>query len=160
MCTMRYYPVYKRYESSFWLHLPVFSLFEECVSPLWIPSTSSDIFAPSDGCFFFFYSTNERFIIGIYRTVVSLSPSSAYKFLELDIFNRWLYTTVITGTFFSHALNSRSRSNRKSNEWIVSTTVTLVTAITIIARSPTSTTFSMHNDSQFNLNRGQTRQDS
>lgn len=157
MCTMRYYPVYKRYESSFWLHLPVFSLFEECVSPLWIPSTSSDIFAPSDGCFFFFLQ-HERTIY--YRHLSFLSPSSAYKFLALDIFNRWLYTTVITGTFFSHALNSRSRSNRKSNEWIVSTTVTLVTAITIIARSPTSTTFSMHNDSQFNLNRGQTRQDS
>lgn len=156
MCTMRYYPVYKRYESSFWLHLPVFSLFEECVSPLWIPSTSSDIFAPSDGCFFFTARTNDL----LSASIVSLSPSSAYKFLELDIFNRWLYTTVITGTFFSHALNSRSRSNRKSNEWIVSTTVTLVTAITIIARSPTSTTFSMHNDSQFNLNRGQTRQDS
>lgn len=157
MCTMRYYPVYKRYESSFWLHLPVFSLFEECVSPLWISSTSSDIFAPSDGCFFFFTArTNDL----LSASIVSLSPSSAYKFLALDIFNRWLYTTVITGTFFSHALNSRSRSNRKSNEWIVSTTVTLVTAITIIARSPTSTTFSMHNDSQFNLNRGQTRQDS
>lgn len=159
MCTMRYYPVYKRYESSFWLHLPVFSCCSRSVFLLFEYLQHLQIFSLRvTAVFFFFFTARTNDLLS--ASIVSLSPSSAYKFLALDIFNRWLYTTVITGTFFSHALNSRSRSNRKSNEWIVSTTVTLVTAITIIARSPTSTTFSMHNDSQFNLNRGQTRQDS
>lgn len=174
MSTMHYYPVYKRYDSSFWLHLPVFSLFRggvcflfEYLQHLRIFSLHGMAAICEKYCFLSYwisFCTTEQIyeFIGIYRTIISHSIVCDRMYINFCQYNGSPPRIIVEYSCnYRDIFQSRLyllNPIKPEIEWIVSTTVTLVTTIAIIGRSPTSTTFSMYNDSQFNLNRGQPRQ--